>query len=70
MPGAHLLNFSGINIDQLILFLKKTGYPMELISFIEQNRGVLDHLQYDVGYDYRLEGEKLVILKSGYYGIF
>ena len=62
--------FSGINVDQLILFLKRMGYPSEMISYIEQNKNVLDHLQYDVGYDYRMEGKDLVILKSGYYGIF
>lgn len=62
--------FSGINVDQLILFLKRMHYPSELLVFIEKNRGVLDHLQYDAGYDYRMEGKDLVILKSGYYGIF
>lgn len=62
--------FSGINVDQLIFFLKRMNYPSELVSYIEKNRGVLDHLQYDVGYDYRIEGKDLVILKSGYYGIF
>jgi molybdenum cofactor biosynthesis enzyme MoaA len=62
--------FSGININQLIFFLKRLHYPPELIAFMENNRSVLNHLQYDVGYDYRMEGGKLVILKSGYYGIF
>jgi len=62
--------FSGIHVDQLILFLQRMRYPQELVSFIEKNRGALDHLQYDAGYDYRLEGDELVILKSGYYGIF
>jgi len=62
--------FSGINVDQLILFLKRMRYPLELVSYIEKNRQALDHLQYDAGYDYRLEGNELLILKSGYYGIF
>lgn len=62
--------FSRINVDQLIFFLKKMHYPGELIAFVEDNRAKLDHLLYDVGYDYRMEGEKLTIIKSGYYGIF
>ena len=62
--------FSGIHVGQLILFLKRMGYPQELVAFIEENRGSLDHLQYDVGYDYRMEGGDFVILKSGYYGVF
>jgi len=62
--------FSGINIDQLIFFLKKMGYPAAIVSFAEKNRDMLDHLLYDVGFDYRMEGQELVILKSGYYGFF
>jgi hypothetical protein len=62
--------FSGINIDQFIFFLNRMGYPRQLVSFVEENRGLLDHLQYDVGFDYRLEEDNLTILKSGYYGIF
>jgi hypothetical protein len=62
--------FSGIHIDQLILFLKRMNYPDKLVSFAETNRSRLDHLQYDVGFDYRMEGNNLNILKSGYYGIF
>lgn len=62
--------FSGIDVDQLIFFLKRMDYPAELISFVEENRSNLDHLQYDVGVDYRMEGKDLVFLKSGYYGIF
>jgi len=62
--------FSGIDVDQLIFFLKRMNYPGELISFVEENRSKLDHLQYDVGFDYRMEGKSLNILKSGYYGNF
>ena len=62
--------FSGIDVDQLIFFLKRMDYPAELIFFVEENRSNLDHLQYDVGVDYRMEGKDLLLLKSGYYGIF
>jgi hypothetical protein len=62
--------FSGINVDQLTFFMRKMNYPIEIVSFVERNRGNLDHLQYDVGIDYRMEGKDLVFLKSGYYGVF
>ena len=68
--GNDAVYFSRINVDQLIFFLKRMNYPETLVSFIEGNRSKLDHLQYDVGYDYKMEGENLTILKSGYYGIF
>ena len=62
--------FSRINVDQLIFFMKSMDYPQKLISFVEENRVKLDHLQFDVGYDYKMEGNELAILKSGYYGVF
>jgi hypothetical protein len=62
--------FSGINIDQLIFFMKRMGYPWAVVSFAEENRAMLDHLLFDVGFDYRTEGDRLVVLKSGYYGFF
>jgi hypothetical protein len=62
--------FSGISVDQLLIFLRRMRYPSDLVGFVEANRASLDHLQYDVGIDYRMEGNELVFLKSGYYGIF
>jgi hypothetical protein len=68
--GNDSVYFSGIDVDQLIFFLKRMGYPGEIVSFAEENRARLDHLRYDVGFDYRMEGGMLLILKSGYYGFF
>jgi hypothetical protein len=62
--------FAGITIDQFISFLRRLNYPGETVSFVEKNRSMLDHLEYDVGFDYRMDGSGLKILKSGYYGIF
>jgi len=62
--------FSRINVDQFIFFLKRMGYPPGICRFVEDRRSELDHLLYDVGFDYRLEDGSLVILKSGYYGVF
>jgi hypothetical protein len=62
--------FSGINVDQLLFFLKRLNYPKEIVSMVETHRANLDHLLYDVGLDYRVEDGELRILKSGYYGVF
>jgi len=62
--------FSGIDVDQFVFFLRRLNYPGEITSFVERNRSALDHLQYDVGFDYRTEGNDVIILKSGYYGFF
>ncbi|OFZ67421.1 MAG: hypothetical protein A2V79_05895 [Betaproteobacteria bacterium RBG_16_56_24] len=62
--------FSRINVAQLSVFLKRMCYPAEHISFVEQNKSQLDHMLYDVGFDYRMENGQLKILKSSYYGFF
>ncbi len=62
--------FSRIDVDQLLLFLREMAYPSALTAFLEENRADLDHLLYDVGFDYRMAGGKLEVLKSGYYGFF
>ena len=62
--------FSGVNVDQLLWFLIKLSYPPAVIAFVQDNRADLDHLLFDVGFDYRFEHGTLRILKSGYYGVF
>lgn len=62
--------FSRVGVDQLRLFLSRLEYPAPLVGFVEENRGNLDHLLYDVGFDYRMEDGGLRILKSACYGVF
>jgi hypothetical protein len=62
--------FSGVDIDQLQFFLKWLEYPQVITEFVAKNRNNLDHLLFDVGFDYRMDGGALRILKSGYYGVF
>jgi hypothetical protein len=62
--------FSRINVEQLLFFLKIMCYPESHIAFVTQHKEQLNHLMYDVGFDYRMEGNRLIILKSAYYGVF
>jgi hypothetical protein len=62
--------FSGITVDQLLFGLKRLDYPVNIISFIDENRSKLDHLRYDLGIDYIIEKGRMVVVKSGYYGTF
>jgi hypothetical protein len=62
--------FAGIRFDQFLFFLRSMHYRPELIGFLEENRSKLDHLEFDVGIDYRMAEDKLLVLKSGYYGTF
>lgn len=69
-PENDCIYYSGININQFLFFLEKFDYPENLVSFIRKYKSKLDHLQYDVGFDYRFRENKLEIIKSGYYGTF
>lgn len=62
--------FSRIRLDQLLWFMRWMGYPQAQTNFIEAHRERLDHMLYDVGFDYRMEDGQLKIIKSAYYGVF
>jgi len=62
--------FSGIDVDQLLVFLARLRYPEAIVSFVREHRASLDHLLFDVGFDYRMQDGRLEVLKSGYYGVF
>ena len=62
--------FSGVNVDQLLWFLERLRYPPPIVAFVRRHRDMLDHLLFDVGFDYQTHQGKLRILKSGYYGVF
>jgi hypothetical protein len=62
--------FSGVNVGQLLFFLRRLCYPEATIDFVESHCHMLDHLTFDVGFDYTMRDGRLVTLKSGYYGVF
>jgi len=62
--------FSRINVDQLLVFLNRLRYPEKIVAYVESNRRRLDHLLYDVGFDYCVVEGSLKIVKSAYYGVF
>lgn len=69
-PDRDGVYFSRVSVSQLLWFLKRMRYPERQIEFLESNMDRLDHMLYDVGFDYRMEDGRLNILKSAYYGVF
>ena len=67
---ADSIYFSRIRIDQFIFFLERFGYPRHMTEHIKNNKDELDHLLFDVGFDYKTKDGRLIIIKSGYYGTF
>ena len=62
--------FSGVSVEQLLHFLQRLDYPAATQHFVRQHCGVLDHLTFDVGFDYTSRHGRLQVLKSGFYGVF
>jgi hypothetical protein len=62
--------FAGVDVDQLLFFFDRIRYPPAIVDFVRSNRDNLDHLLYDVGFDYRTRGVEVEIIKSGFYGTF
>jgi hypothetical protein len=67
--SADALYSSGIDVDQLLFFLRRFGWPAALTSWVEQERARLDHLRFDVGFDFVADGQAgLSATKSSIYG--
>jgi len=62
--------FTRVGVDQLIRFMGRLGYPPGMIAFVTTHRVRLDHLRFDVAFDYRMDADGLRILKGSYYGCF
>jgi hypothetical protein len=63
------LYLSGIGVDALLAFLRRFRYPAALIDYAAQRRDAFAHLQFDVGFDYRVEDGRLVTGKSSFYNV-
>jgi hypothetical protein len=61
--------FSRIKIDPLIGFLERERFPAELVGFAKEHRGGFDHMLYDVGIDYVVEGGAVQVVKTAFYGL-
>ncbi len=68
--GRDGVYFSRISIDQLLIFLKRLAYPEDLVNFVQANSASLDHLLFDVGFDYTVRDGEFRIVKSCYFGVF
>ncbi|HYD50572.1 MAG TPA: hypothetical protein VEB21_19605 [Terriglobales bacterium] len=65
---ADAVYYSGIDVGQLLFFLRTFDYPRPIVSFVETHRGRLDHLRFDVGIDYTMNPDgSLAMTKSSYY---
>jgi hypothetical protein len=63
--------YSGIDVEQLLWFLRTFAYPAEITRFVDEHREGFEHLYFDVGIDYaqRPDGS-IEYTKSSFYGTF
>jgi hypothetical protein len=67
---ADAVYYSGIDVGQLLFFLRALDYPAEIQAFVATQRAQLDHLRFDVGIDYTMQPDgSIVMTKSSYYCI-
>lgn len=65
---ADAVYYSGIDVGQLLYFLRRFEYPQAIVDFVAAQRSQLDHLRFDVGVDYTMRADgSLAMTKSSYY---
>ncbi|WP_295882599.1 hypothetical protein [uncultured Thiohalocapsa sp.] len=60
--------FTRLGIDVLVVFLRRFGFPPALTAFAEHHRARLDHLRFDLAFDYRMTGGRLQVPKVSFFG--
>lgn len=69
--ACDAIYYSGINVEQLLWFMRRFAYPEALTGFVERHQQRLEHLYFDVGLDYRMDPSGVVNYgKTSYYGTF
>ncbi|MFO7562678.1 MAG: hypothetical protein R6X02_08530 [Enhygromyxa sp.] len=72
--GAELdtLVFSGVNVEQLLWFVRRFGFPEATAALLDTHREGFEQLLFDVQLSYRFDPERGTIeqLGAGYYGVF
>ena len=61
--------FSGIAVEQLLFFLKRFGYPAQLVDLVARRPESFEHLSFDVGIDVTAgEDGAVTYPKTSFYG--
>jgi len=71
--AADGLYFSGVDTDQLALFLTRLGWPAPLRSHVDDRRARYGHLAWDLGFDFTIgagSNPAPAIAKSAVYATF
>lgn len=67
---ADALYFSRITTEQLLFAMDFLGWRGALPAFVSTHAHLLDHLLWDIGFDFVSEAGKIRFIKGGLYGSF
>ncbi|MTI14999.1 hypothetical protein [Sansalvadorimonas verongulae] len=62
--------FSRITVEQLLFFLSVVKFSANHVAYVYLNREFFRHLLFDVGFDYTMTDNRIIITKCAYYGVF
>jgi hypothetical protein len=66
---ADAAYYSGIDVEQLLFFLRRFDWPAPLVEWVQQESARLDHLRFDVGFDFVMDDAGRVgVTKTSIYG--
>ncbi len=69
-PDADGVYLGLVDVADLADHLDRFAYPAHLRAWVRERLGDLDHLHYDLGYDYRVVDGAVQVAKTGFYGYF
>jgi hypothetical protein len=69
-PDSIGLYFSQVEINSFIYALSFFEYPQKFINYIITNKDNYEHLLFDIGYNFKIDNDKIIYTKSSFYGIF
>lgn len=64
-PEAAGLYYCRVDVDSLLRFMQRMAWPRALVEFARAHREELDHLLFDIGFDFHLHEGRLEVAKSG-----
>jgi hypothetical protein len=67
-PRQDGLYVGGLDLDQFRAFLERVDFDPGTRRFVDDHAEELDHLRWDVGYDFRATDSGVEIVKAGFYG--
>lgn len=68
-PSSDGLYFSQVDSEHAIAFVGRHRISDSVLEFMQEHQSELDHLKWDLGFDFLRHNGELRVVKSGIYGV-